>query len=67
MREAFAKLEFLVVQELWETETAAFWKRPGVDPKAIQTEVILLPAAYFMEKRARSRTPARWSSGATRA
>ncbi len=48
--EALGKLELLVVSELWETETAAFWQRPGVDPKAIQTEVILLPAAYFMEK-----------------
>ena len=45
-----AKLETLVVQEIWETETAAFWRRPGVDPKSIQTEVILLPAAFFMEK-----------------
>jgi len=50
VREAFARLEFLVVQELWETETADFWRAPGVDPKAIQTEVLLLPAAYFMEK-----------------
>ena len=51
VQEAFSKLEFLVVQELWETETAAFWQaRPGVDPKAIRTEVLLLPAAYFMEK-----------------
>jgi len=51
VQEAFSKLEFLVVQELWETETAAFWQaRPGVDPKAVQTEVLLLPAAYFMEK-----------------
>jgi formate dehydrogenase major subunit len=48
--EAMAKLETLVVQEIWETETAAFWKRPGVDPKSIATEVILLPAAFFMEK-----------------
>ena len=48
--EAMAKLEMLVVQEIWETETAAFWKRPGVDPKSIKTEVILLPAAFFMEK-----------------
>ena len=48
--EAMAKLETLVVQEIWETETAAFWKRPGVDPKTIHTEVILLPAAFFMEK-----------------
>jgi formate dehydrogenase major subunit len=44
------KLETLVLQEIWETETAAFWKRPGADPKAIQTEVFLLPAAFFMEK-----------------
>jgi formate dehydrogenase major subunit len=44
------KLETLVVQEIWETETASFWKRPGADPKAIQTEVFLLPASFFMEK-----------------
>jgi formate dehydrogenase major subunit len=44
------KIETLVVQEIWETETAAFWKRPGVDPKTVQTEVFLLPAAFFMEK-----------------
>jgi len=47
---ALAKLEMLVVQDLWETETACFWQKPGVDAKAIQTEVLLLPAAYFMEK-----------------
>jgi formate dehydrogenase major subunit len=50
VQKAFANLELLVVQELWETETAAFWQAPGVDPKAVQTEVLLLPAAYFMEK-----------------
>jgi formate dehydrogenase major subunit len=47
---ALASLDMLVVQDLWETETAAFWQAPGVDAKAIQTEVVLLPAAYFMEK-----------------
>ncbi|MFL5415062.1 MAG: formate dehydrogenase subunit alpha, partial [Myxococcales bacterium] len=50
VREAFARIETLVVQELWETETAAFWQAPGIDPKKIHTEVFLLPAAYFMEK-----------------
>ena len=40
----------LVVQEIWDTETSSFWQRPGVDPKTIQTEVLLLPAAFFMEK-----------------
>ena len=48
--DSLAKLEMLVVQDLWETETAAFWQQPGVDPRTIQTEVVLLPAAYFMEK-----------------
>ena len=50
MFEAMSKLDMLVVQELWETETAAFWQRPGVDPASIVTEVLLLPAAFFMEK-----------------
>src|SRR6185369_6897752 len=50
VREAFAKIEMMVVQEIWETETAAFWQAPGADAKKIQTEVLLLPAAYFMEK-----------------
>ena len=48
--DAMGKLDTLVVQEIWETETAAFWKRPGVDPKSVPTEVFLLPAAFFMEK-----------------
>jgi formate dehydrogenase major subunit len=50
IHDALSKLEMLVVQDLWETETAAFWQRPGSNPEAIQTEVILLPASYFMEK-----------------
>jgi formate dehydrogenase major subunit len=50
MFSALGSLDVLVLQELWETETAAFWQRPGVDPKSIPTEVLLLPAAFFMEK-----------------
>jgi len=48
--DALDNLEMLVVQEIWETETAAFWKRPGADPAKIKTEVLLLPASFFMEK-----------------
>ena len=45
------KLEMLVVADPFETETACFWqKREGVDPSTIDTEVILLPAASFLEK-----------------
>jgi formate dehydrogenase major subunit len=48
--EGLENLETLVVQEIWDTETASFWQRPGADPKQIQTEVFLLPASFFMEK-----------------
>src|SRR5436190_1782149 len=48
--EGLENLERLVIQEIWDTETASFWQRPGADPKKIQTEVFLLPASFFMEK-----------------
>ncbi len=49
-RGALEKLDWLVAVDLWETETAAFWKRPGADSKAIKTEVFLLPACASYEK-----------------
>jgi formate dehydrogenase major subunit len=59
-REALAKLKWLVVRDLYETETASFWKdspevrgrdgQPGrVRPQDIQTEVFFLPAAAVPE------------------
>lgn len=50
VREGLAKLEWLVCIDPFETETAAFWKRPDVDPSAIDTVVYLLPAAVSIEK-----------------
>lgn len=49
-RKALANLEWLVVMELFETETASFWRAPGVNPADINTEVFLLPAADALEK-----------------
>jgi len=49
-RRALNNLEWLVVMDLFETETAGFWKAPGVDPKTVNTEVFLLPALDAMEK-----------------
>jgi anaerobic selenocysteine-containing dehydrogenase len=60
-RKAMENLKWLVVTELWETETAAFWKRPGVDPTTIQTEVFLLPAACSYEKEGSISNSGRWS------
>jgi len=60
-RKALENLDWLVVAELWETETAAFWKRPGVDPASIKTEVFLLPAAASYEKEGSITNSGRWS------
>jgi formate dehydrogenase major subunit len=55
------KLKWLVAADLWETETSIFWKRPGVDPQAIQTEVFLLPAASSVEKQGSIANSGRWT------
>ena len=49
-RKALGKLDWLVVMELFETETAAFWRAPGVDPAKVKTEVFLLPVVDAMQK-----------------
>lgn len=49
-REALGKLDWMVAVDLFETDASVFWKRPGVDPASIDTEVFLLPAAASVEK-----------------
>ena len=49
-RAALGKLKWMVCQDLFETESAAFWKREGVDPATIGTEVFFMPAASVGEK-----------------
>jgi formate dehydrogenase major subunit len=49
-RAALGKLEWLVVKDIFVTETAEFWKAPGVVAKDIKTEVFFLPAAPAAEK-----------------
>jgi formate dehydrogenase-N alpha subunit len=60
VREALQELEWLVVVDLAETETAAVWKSPGVNPAENQTEVFLLPAAGSLEKEGSLMSSARW-------
>jgi len=59
-RDALGKLDWLVVADIWETETASFWKRPGADPAKIGTEVFLLPAACSVEKEGSVTNSCRW-------
>ena len=49
-RAALEKLDWMVMRDLYETETAAYWKRDGIDPTKIPTEVFFLPAASHIEK-----------------
>ena len=60
-REAFAKLDWMVSVDIWENETATFWKRPGVDPATIKTEVFMLPAACSYEKEGSIANSGRWA------
>ncbi len=54
-------LKWMVAVDLWETETSVFWRRPGVDPKNIDTEVFLLPAASSVEKQGSVSNSGRWA------
>jgi formate dehydrogenase major subunit len=55
-RKALARLKWMVVRDMVETETAAFWhdgpeiERGELKPEDIATEVFLLPAAGHAEK-----------------
>ncbi|MGD0205534.1 MAG: molybdopterin-dependent oxidoreductase, partial [Dehalococcoidia bacterium] len=49
-RKAMENLDWLVLMDLFETETASFWKGPDVQPSDIKTEVFLLPAVDALEK-----------------
>ena len=58
---ALERLEWLVCADLWETDTSVFWKRPGANPAAIQTEVFLLPMASSVEKEGSVSNSGRWA------
>ncbi len=66
---ALGKLDWLIVAENFETETAAFWDVKNLaseyypsaaDSKDIETEVFLLPAACFAEKDGAFVNSSRW-------
>jgi formate dehydrogenase major subunit len=50
VRNALSKLKWMVNVNLYENETGSFWKGPGMNTKAIQTEVFMLPCASSIEK-----------------
>src|SRR5262245_60420403 len=49
-RDAMNRLDWLVVADIFLTETAEVWKAPGTNPKDVKTEVFFLPMAPAAEK-----------------
>ena len=49
-RDAMKRLDWLVVKDIFITETAEVWKAPGTNPKDVKTEVFFMPAAPAAEK-----------------
>jgi formate dehydrogenase major subunit len=60
-RQALAKLKWMVNVNLFDNETGSFWKGPGMNPKEVQTEVFLLPAASSVEKEGSLSNSGRWA------
>ncbi len=50
VREALGKLKWMVNVNLYDNETASFWRGPGMKPEEIETEVFLLPCCSSVEK-----------------
>ncbi len=60
VRQALAKLDWMVNVNVFDSETAEFWRGPGMDPKKIKTEVFQLPCAAFLEKEGSISNSGRW-------
>lgn len=60
-RRAMDKLDWMLITDIWQTETANHWKRPGVNPADIKTEVFMLPALNSFEKEGSVTNSGRWS------
>jgi formate dehydrogenase major subunit len=60
-RQAMAKLDWMVNVNLFDNETASFWKGPGMEPGNIKTEVFVLPCVTSVEKEGSITNSGRWS------
>jgi len=59
-RQAMAELDWMVNVNLFDGETASFWKGPGMKPSKIKTEVFSLPACVSVEKEGSITNSGRW-------
>ncbi|HWU41306.1 MAG TPA: formate dehydrogenase, partial [Candidatus Acidoferrum sp.] len=61
VRVALSRLKWLVNVNLYDNETASFWRGPGMKPEEIQTEVFLLPCCSSVEKEGSISNSGRWA------
>ena len=59
-RQALAKLDWMVNVNIFDNETASFWKGPGMKPGEIKTEVFFLPCLTSVEKEGSITNSGRW-------
>ena len=67
VRQALAKLDWMVNLNIFDNETGSFWKGPGMDPGKIKTEVFMLPVAVSVEKEGSITNSGRWAQWRYRA
>jgi formate dehydrogenase major subunit len=60
VRAALKNLDWMIHVNIFDNETASFWKGPGNNPADIKTEVFLLPAAASVEKEGSQSNSGRW-------
>ncbi len=60
-RQALTQLDWMVNVNVFDNETASFWKGPGMNPKKIKTEVFFLPCCAFLEKEGSISNSGRWA------
>ena len=58
---AMANLEWKVVIDPFLLDSAEFWAAPGVDASQVQTEVLYLPAAHWIERGGSFTNSGRWA------
>jgi formate dehydrogenase major subunit len=59
-RQALGKLDWMVNVNIFDNETASFWKGPGMKPDEIKTEVFFLPCYTSVEKEGSITNSGRW-------
>jgi formate dehydrogenase major subunit len=60
IRECLTRLDWMVHVNLFDTETSAFWRGPGMKPEETKTEVFSLPACAWVEKEGSVTNSGRW-------